>query len=117
MERLQTELPDQNVVGGAKFVWHPGYTKTGAPEETGSGRRVLYIPVMTRLSRRTCTNQLRALSALAVLRVIASSSSSHGALSRPVYHHPEDLTELSAVLSTTTLKISRSSQRSCLPPR
>ncbi|CAB1442273.1 unnamed protein product [Pleuronectes platessa] len=24
MERLQTELPDQNVVGGAKFVWHPG---------------------------------------------------------------------------------------------
>ncbi|CAB1421031.1 unnamed protein product [Pleuronectes platessa] len=37
--------------------------------------QVLYIPVMTRLSRRTCTNQLRALSALAVLRVIASSSS------------------------------------------
>ncbi|CAB1421030.1 unnamed protein product [Pleuronectes platessa] len=75
---------------------------------------------MTRLSRRTCTNQLRALSALAVLRVIASSSSllqrSHGALSRPDYHHPEDLTELSAVSSTTTLKISRSSQRSCLPP-
>ncbi|CAB1450441.1 unnamed protein product [Pleuronectes platessa] len=25
MERLQTELPDQIVVGGAKFVWHPGY--------------------------------------------------------------------------------------------
>ncbi|CAB1442779.1 unnamed protein product, partial [Pleuronectes platessa] len=59
---------------------------------------VLYIPVMTRLSRRTCTNQLRALSALAVLRVIAN------------------LTELSAVLTTTTLKISRSSQRSRLPP-
>ncbi|CAB1418892.1 unnamed protein product [Pleuronectes platessa] len=57
---------------------------------------VLYIPVMTRLSRRTCTNQLRALSALAVLRVIASSSSSHGALSGLVYHHAEDLTEPSA---------------------
>ncbi|CAB1445498.1 unnamed protein product [Pleuronectes platessa] len=79
-------------------------------------RQVLYIPVMIRLSRHTCTNQLRALSALAVLRVIASSSSSHGALSRPDYHHPEDLTELSAVSSTTTLKISRSSQRSRLPP-
>ncbi|CAB1428697.1 unnamed protein product [Pleuronectes platessa] len=32
MERLQTELPDQNVVGGAKFVWHPGYWS--APFET-----------------------------------------------------------------------------------
>ncbi|CAB1423894.1 unnamed protein product [Pleuronectes platessa] len=42
----------------------------------------------------------------------ASHRQSHGALSRPDYHHPEDLTELSAVSSTTTLKISRSSQRS-----
>ncbi|XP_060933262.1 peroxisomal succinyl-coenzyme A thioesterase-like [Limanda limanda] len=82
---------------GYKVVMGP----SGAPLGLTWVNQVQHISVMTRLSRRTCTDHLRALSALAVLRVIASSFPLLQwieTLDPRVYIHADDLTEISADL-------------------